>query len=1569
MPVIEIHNTPEPEEEKRKKRVLPFWRRLVGYLARIVVGLFLFLLVAFVTVWFAVQTEWFHFWIKDLALNLVNERLDGKIEVDDYKINLFKLNTEGLELYGFRLLAAGDTVVNSPHVKMSFNPEVLFNNSVVVHKMTLDSARVRVTRNLQDSLWNFEKIAKRSTDTSASPNWTINISDLRLQNSKVYFYDSTSKRDADMNRIDFTHLDMDSVNLRTSVNMQTEVKKYNIGVHSMSFYDMPSKFRVNHLAAAVRLNEKKIDVPSLTLRTEKGNLHANILIDSINVFAPDFTSKFQYAPINIRIDADSLDDREVRKLAPLPTDIVGKYKLSGNMSGNFANLNLTDVDIYASNTHLKGEVFLGNMDTENDFLFKVKLAPSTAVYSDLLKHLKFLDLSAFKNWGALKVQSAYVEGRNSIYKGSVDMAANFGKAAGIWEYDNRRRVAYYKVNADLQRFNFAQLINDAPKEFVSNYNGKLIANGSGFSLKDMNTQVQMNAYGTTMFGYYFEKAVGSLAISGGGLIDFDKLTLVFPRTSEDVVFNGIREIPISPTAVISGQLDMRTNITGYDLKAQLTRIDLAKLFKIDGPPSKLSGMVEIVGRGVDLDDIDLTVRSSITELTFEDRVMFPFELTLDIQKLLNNRRSLTLISPFAELNVQGKFGFKTLIEAMTAQGQYFSDFANSKLDVVTAVVKDTNELARKRTIKTSYGAPSAPIDVTFKADIRDLSPLRVFIDSLDLVAQGVINGSFKGSPKQYQFTVDTAIIDNLSIVTPTSSFKSSPVQFAAEIHSDNLNSNPKMTLANISVKTDSVMNVNDILLEAPFLKLNYDTRYAEYTISTGVNNIADVALHGTMDSRGAGGYDIMLDSLSFIYQNSLGWSLLDSAHASLDSRGIDIDRFVLKRSEAETVSLQGLLKEGGFEDLQVDLQKFPLRDVELFVPDLAMRERVMGLDGRIDSLHLLLNGTFLKPVIDGHLISKEVTYNSVLLGDQILDFHHENANITGKAEILAPVADEDSIKIGRLFADIKALPFNLAFADIPERMKSGAPVDIDVIAEKAQLALIGPFVPAVNDVKGWADAKIQVRGTAPDNIDYEGDVLFKRASFILQSTNIKYYAQGKLSLHNDNLVAENIQLRNAPSDLNGGSAKITGEMKLTNLTPGQMKFTIESPKLLVLSPSSETVSPNLFGEFVIATGNDPLVLSGTFENPFLSGDVDILTANLEFPKRKVKEDVITAFRYQIDTAAANDVLAKLDSLMEDQAFTDSLQVSNEENSDDYFFTEQLISEGLESSSFADRLIYNLNIRILGRFFVRMEIFGADQLTAEIRSEDRDEVIRFKTGSDGAEQLFGRLQVASNSTYKYFKVFDAAGSLDFNLGDIDNPNLNLTAVYNGQRTLDGSTFDNYSVTATITGTKKVPKITFTYAINGVAGVGDEAKTRGDAVTLLALGRTQDEMRGLGGLEGTAWAAALTSVSKELAQALQSTGFIQDADVELAPGNTDPKYARLRFTGQLFGGVLWRFSGTLGDFTSNSQVAIEIPLSEFGWDSDFAHSTTLQLLTAINPNATNANRLQKNWEVRLGSRFTW
>ncbi len=55
--------------------------------------------------------------------------------------------------------------------------------------------------------------------------------------------------------------------------------------------------------------------------------------------------------------------------------------------------------------------------------------------------------------------------------------------------------------------------------------------------------------------------------------------------------------------------------------------------------------------------------------------------------------------------------------------------------------------------------------------------------------------------------------------------------------------------------------------------------------------------------------------------------------------------------------------------------------------------------------------------------------------------------------------------------------------------------------------------------------------------------------------------------------------------------------------------------------------------------------------------------------------------------------------MEDKEFVDSLLISNEENNDDdYLFTEQLISEEQGSSSFADRLIYNLDIRILGRFF-------------------------------------------------------------------------------------------------------------------------------------------------------------------------------------------------------------------------------------------------------------------------------
>ncbi len=59
-----------------------------------------------------------------------------------------------------------------------------------------------------------------------------------------------------------------------------------------------------------------------------------------------------------------------------------------------------------------------------------------------------------------------------------------------------------------------------------------------------------------------------------------------------MVFDGLREVPVSPTAVISGELDLRTKTTGYNLELKLTRIDLAGLFNFDGPPSKVSGTID-----------------------------------------------------------------------------------------------------------------------------------------------------------------------------------------------------------------------------------------------------------------------------------------------------------------------------------------------------------------------------------------------------------------------------------------------------------------------------------------------------------------------------------------------------------------------------------------------------------------------------------------------------------------------------------------------------------------------------------------------------------------------------------------------------------------------------------------------------------------------------------------------------------------------------------------------------------------------------------------------------------------
>ena len=290
-----------------------------------------------------------------------------------------------------------------------------------------------------------------------------------------------------------------------------------------------------------------------------------------------------------------------------------------------------------------------------------------------------------------------------------------------------------------------------------------------------------------------------------------------------------------------------------------------------------------------------------------------------------------------------------------------------------------------------------------------------------------------------------------------------------------------------------------------------------------------------------------------------------------------------------------------------------------------------------------------------------------------------------------------------------------------------------------------------------------------------------------------------------------------------------------------------------------------------------------------------------------------------------------------------------------------------TAAFVDLLRYDLNIYLKGRTIMTM-VFGVMEiLIADLEPVDQKVPLVF-TGRflDNSTNLRGRVRVKEGtSTYKFYKPFLASGTLDFTAGGISNPSLDLKAVYRDRRTLASGDQEDFRVEVAISGTKQKPITRWSVYRRDRKQEGDSAKITGDALMLILLNKTQDELvsSGQGNLVGEVNGAMSAMATSALGDILSGIGgIVQSTQIDLG---SDLNQSRLTVSGQLWSDVTYRLTGQISDFAGNSTFTITVPFTVLS-DAEAMRYFMLDVSRSVNNNG-NITRFQRLWEIKLGARL--
>lgn len=1510
------------------------------------------------------QTSWFREQARIVVLDQLNAALEGAVTVDDVRLDIFR----GLMLDHPVLYAHGTTVLEAASLNLTYDLALLSKRVVAVNEVRLVRPVITVLRDPRDSVWNVARIVRPSTDTTTTPPPDLHIAVRRFEivDGSILVNDRTAAW-SDGTSFDPLHLQLADVQLQASLRLDLAGEDYAVNIDRFSFHDLASPLDVRSLQLAARLTHGGVQIPLLRLRTAESDVAVTASAPGLDVLTGMDAEALGRHPLRATLDAERFWAPDLHYFLP-DIDILDAYKTRCNVVYDGRSVVAENLVLDAERTHIEGRVRVDNLDGAAPLALDVHLYRSHATFADVRRRLRFVPLPDLPFLGTTVIDSLHMKGapEDSLWF-DVRGGDRPGRIDGTMTLVFGGKDLRYHVDMDIADGQVGVFLDDS-STFRTNLNGHVRGHGTGFVLPGLRTDMAVDLGPSTVADRRLRSLALAVRADGSGRIDIDSLVTDLTKYGQDSL-GAVVDVGRRQTFAVRGAVDVvDLDHPVYDVVVRTEGLDVATLVGNAGLPSVLSTSLAITGSGVHPDSMQTSVTGYVNELYMAERTMLPFHLAAFLgdtagEHVLDVRAAATAESdPFFRVRVAGRYG-------LTAMASSLGSGLPLTIDVVR---RQLRHVTGQAVVPSPLPEPLADVEATVELDANDLSLLRMVMGDVEVDGSARMRARVRTTASTLEVVVDTLVSGPLRLEVGRTVVDAMPMTVSAAIRTVDLQGVPSMASVHLAGAVDSTVHLGSTTIRRPRFALDLVDGVGPVAVALDVDGI--VASVGGRITMADTGIVMRVDSLSATVDTSraMVWRTAGTGTVAASDGRYRIAGLSFQRQWGELITITGAFTTETFMGLRIGIDNFPLRDIRRF-GRLQPTDPVALVDGLVTKATVVLNGPWATPVIDADLTATDVSYNGEHIGTQTMKLRHENRTITGEVRIVNPrlTQAEDALRL-----DVVSLPFDCALADVPERLVSGRPIDLRLVASRLSLAAAEPFLPAIEKVRGLADGQVAVSGIIGQDVNFSGKARFRRTTFLTSSTNIVYEADGALRLEGSELIFDTLVVRNESRDMPGGIAYAEGRVTFDGFAVSAIDFTLRSPGVHVMSPASQARSPMVYGDLRIRTGFgslQPLRLHGPLDAPRLDGDIMITYGDITFPKeRSSTKRRLGSFTYVGDHDTVVPTMGSVRDYVTEplrmRSAPPPVVVDSSARTDTTPTETDMVADAIgrtvkaQAGGFADLLSYNLNVYFGGRFVLTMVLGPTELLIADLELDDPRRPLRVG-GVLANLDLQGRVRVRpGTSTYQFFRSFAASGILDFSQGGLTNPRLDLLAVYEDSRYV-GERREDFRVEIIITGTKLRPVTDFRVYRNDQQMVGDSTKIRGDALMLILLGRTQEELTasGQGNLVGEVNSVASAAATQLFADLLGGVGNVK-AQVDLGANLNE---SRLTLSGQILGGVSYRVTGNVSDISGNSDFTVTIPLSVLG-DAEAFRYFVLDLSQTINQTG-NVTRQQRDWQIKLGVRL--
>jgi hypothetical protein len=1300
--------TEETKKEKKEKKKRTLLQKIVNVFLYIGLGIFILMVIAFAVS----QTSFFRNWLREEAMNIADDALNGKVYIGELDGTIFT----SLILHDTYVTMGKDTLLNAGKIEIKTSPLQLLFKKIYIRKFELDDTRINLVRDSSGEL-NISRLIPPSTttDTTTSPfPFKIIVADFKIRNTDFSLKDHDIDTFTLYNSINMHNLVVEDLNLSLDAFADIKNNDFEFGIHSLSFKPNIRGFVLNNLSGDFYINNDSLKVDYLRIKTDSSSFWLNAGVNNFSMFDTSKNNDFSRAHLSLELVARKLNLSDISAVVPATDILHGTVAANIQTSGSLKLLNLNFLEISFRNTHLETKGRIENMDAGKNMQITTEFSDTYINQNDISFLLPSLSIPVYNKYGTLKFDSLVYKGNPLNFYMGTNINTDKGSVAFYGNLNFEKKPIAYDLSFITNNFDISP---------VAGVNTKLTSRGAvkgvGVNPDSLNASIRFFA--------------------GGSYVDgnrMDSLKLIADAKSKNINY---RLTAISDTTSISlnGSVDFtEQKHPSYELGGDIRNLNLATILKDTSAQTELNFSVNADGQDFNPDSMDLFLSTIMYNSSIHGIKIDTTRAIVDLRKNEGGERVVNIISDLADITLTGDFKIMNVVDLMSTETKIVVNAVKNKLNKLLPSVPAIDSTEAHTENLPVVNEISGDTRMDYVVEFKNFELLSLLLGSKQLELDGYVQGTLKQTADSINFIFQSNL-DYLKYWGPKDVFFLSKLNLNLELN-NYLDSISLAGLhAGINLNIDRIFTGSDIT--DLHLGLGVEGDSAAIDFSANLDNY----LTANLDSRlhFNSGVDISLDTLLVKY-NNFDLSNRNTLNVFYTPDKIDFKGFKLFHKNG-SIKIDGTLRRQGSQDLIVSVNG---------ITGTELSQDLLGMlpENSIQSylnLEAEIKGNFGSPLMNIKLNADSVAYRDKKFGSLIANLNYKAEKLNTDIRFIDSLRNYQNPKL-KITGEI---PLNLAFSGVKERIIKNAPVDITVTADSFRLGALGNILPEVNRLSGKLTTNLHIGGTF-NNFKPEGELLLHRAAFILEKNNLQYLAGLKLSVTPDKIKIDSLLIMNAPGTKNGGQMTGSGEAGIDNLKIVSSDIRMNG-QLKVLSDASKSASPSVYGDLVIATQGNINFTSDT-SRVFLSVPIEVKEANLTFPQTESSyQNTSNNFIY----VYSNDTSKNTGSQADFQTLVDLSRKHNEEQ-----------QGGLSvSSSFNYVVDVHVENEAKITFVLSKEL--NQNLVALLRGDFHYERRNGKTDASG------ELNLLSGSTLEFLKTFEADGTIRFE-NQLDNPYLDITATY-------------------------------------------------------------------------------------------------------------------------------------------------------------------------------------------------